>query len=370
MRSVAVDAVRRDRTQRSCAPFRPRACEYRVVMSIDDAFDELASSLVGFYRTWVVYLGLELGLLERIRATGPAGIAVAPLAESVGCDPAAVRAWANAAHASEIIDLDGAIARIPDDVASVLLDEQRPEYLGGQFTYSVTASMDYAALAAAMRGGPAMIERPPRYHRAIERLTRQDIAVFFEEALALLPDLVTDLMRGGDVLDLHCGGGRWLVAMAKRFPETRLVGVEEEPDSVARALRNADKAGLADRVRIEARELDAIGYDRAFDLVYFQHALHQLADRPVALAAAYRALRPGGRMLALSWCLPSDLDAYRTAHGELIAGIALDELFQGTPLQTREETVAAFLAAGIPAPDVIELPSDATLFHLRRPRPT
>ncbi len=336
-------------------------------MSIDDAFDELAASLVGFYRTWVVYLGLELGLLERIRAAGQAGMEVASLAEAAGCSLPAVRAWANAAHASEVIDLDGSTARIADDVASVLLDEQTPEYLGGQFIYSVIASMDHAALATAMRSGQPMAERPPRYHRAIERLTRQDIAVFFEEALGFLPDVVPDLMRGGDILDLHCGGGRWLVAMAKRFPATRLVGVESEPDSVARALRNADAAGLADRIRIEAREVEAIGYDRAFDLVYFQHALHQLADRPAALAAAYRALRPGGRLLALSWCLPSDLDAYRTAHGELIAGIALDELFQGSPLQTREETVAAFLAAGIPAPEAIELPSDATLFHLRRP---
>ena len=68
----------------------------------------------------------------------------------------------------------------------------------------------------------------------------------------------------------------------------------------------------------------------------------------------------------LSWCLPSEPEGYRTAHGELIAGIALDELFQGTPLQTREDTVAAFLDAGIPEPEMVELPSDATLFHLRR----
>jgi SAM-dependent methyltransferase len=336
-------------------------------MSIDDAFDELAGSLVGFHRTWVVYLGLELGLFERIRDAGPGGIDLPALAAEAGCSLPAVRAWALAAHASEIVDLDGTTARIDPDMATVLLDEQKPDYLGGQFIYSVTASMDHDALAGVMRSGAVAAERPPRYHRAIERLTRQDIGVFFEEALGFLPDLVPDLMRGGDVLDLHCGGGRWLVAMAKRFPATRLVGVEAEPDSVARAMRNVDAAGFGDRIRIEAREVEAIGFDRAFDLVYFQHALHQLADKPVALAAAYRALRPGGRLLVLSWCLPSEPEAYRTAHGELIAGIALDELFQGTPLQTREDTVAAFLAAGIPAPETVELPSDATLFHLRRP---
>jgi SAM-dependent methyltransferase len=337
-------------------------------MTIDDRFDDLAASLVGFHRTWVVYLGLELGLFERIRMAPAAGIALEALASEAACQDGATRAWALAAHASELVDFDGTTIRIDPLTAAVLLDEARPEYLGGQFIYSVVAAMDHDALAEAMRSGRQVRERPPRYYRAIERLTRQDIAVFFEEALALLPDLVSHLRSGGQVADMHCGGGRWLVAMAQRFPETRLLGVEAEPDSVARALRNVDDAGLSDRIRVEAREVEAVGREGTFDLVYFQHALHELRDKPNALSAAYAAVRPGGRLLVLSWCLPSTIDEYRTAHGELIAGIALDELLQGTPLQTRDDTRAAFRAAGIPEPEVIELPSDATLFQLRRTR--
>lgn len=335
-------------------------------MTIDDRFDDLASSLVGFHRTWVVYLGLDLGLFERIRGAGSPGIALADLATAAGCAQAPVRAWTLAAHASDLVDFDGSVVRIDPAAAAVLLDEARPEYLGGQFVYSVVAAMDHDRLAEVMRSGRTVGERSPRYYRAIERLTRQDIAVFFEEALALLPDLVAELGGGGEVADMHCGGGRWLVAMAQRFPETRLLGVESEPDSVARAMRNVDAAGLSDRIRVEAREVEAIGREASFDLVYFQHALHAIGDKPNALAAAYGAVKPGGRLLVLSWCLPSTIDDYRTAFGELISGIALDELFQGTPLQTREDTRAAFRATGLPEPETIELPSDATLFHLRR----
>ena len=64
------------------------------------------------------------------------------------------------------------------------------------------------------RTGQPITERPDRYRMAIERLTRQDIAVFFQEVLAAMPQLVADLSRGGRVVDIHCGGGRWLVAMA------------------------------------------------------------------------------------------------------------------------------------------------------------
>jgi SAM-dependent methyltransferase len=334
-------------------------------MTIDDRFDELAGSLVGFYRTWVIHLGMELRLFERIRAAGGDGIAPAALAAAASCDPDAVSAWVLAAHGAELVDFDGERVRIDPSVAAVLLDADRPEYLGGQFQYTVTASLDHDRLAEFVRTGRTYRERPPRYYRAIERLTEQDIAVFFEEALAALPDIVTELAGGADVLDLHCGGGRWLVAIARRFPSTRLVGVEIEPDSFARATRNVDAAGLADRIRIEAREVEAIGYTAAFDLAYFQYALHQVVDPPAAIAAARRALRPGGRLLVLSWCLPSAPDDYRTAHGELMAGTQLDELFQGTGLQTREAVAAIFVAAGLPAPDVVDLPSGATLFHHR-----
>lgn len=335
-------------------------------MTIDDRFDDLAASLVGFHRTWVVYLGLELGLFERIRAAGPSGIALATLASDAGCADVAAWTWALAAHASELVDFDGTMVRIDPLTVAVLLDEARPEYLGGLFVYSVVSAMDHDELADVMRSGRHVAGRPPRYYRAIERLTRQDIAVFFEQALAMLPDLVSDLRSGGEIADMHCGGGRWLVAMAQRFPQTRLLGVEAEPDSVARALRNIDDAGLSDRIRVEAREVEAVGREDAFDLVYFQHVLHELGDKPNALAVAYRAVRQGGRLLVLSWCLPSTIDEYRTAHGEMSSGIALDELLQGTPLQTREDTRDAFLAAGLPEPEVIELPSGATLFHLRR----
>src|SRR5919205_1030323 len=53
---------------------------------------------------------------------------------------------------------------------------------------------------------------------------------------AALPQLTADLASGERrVVDVHCGGGRWLIAMARRYPGLRLVGVEFEPDSVARA---------------------------------------------------------------------------------------------------------------------------------------
>ncbi|GIW20450.1 MAG: hypothetical protein KatS3mg065_0746 [Chloroflexota bacterium] len=259
-------------------------------------------------------------------------------------------------------------ARLPEPTAVVLLDEDRPEYLGGQFVHATLASLDWDRLAEVFRTGVPVRERPDRYRASIERLTLQDVAVFFEEALAALPELVVDLQRGLRVADLHCGGARWLIAVARRFPATTLVGVEAQPDSAARARRNVAEAGLAGRITIEEADVASIARRAgAFGLVYFQYALHELADPVGALRAGWEALAPGGWLVVLDWCEPSTPDEYRSLHGQLVAGIQLDQLLMGTRLRTVEEFLGFFAAAGLPAPQVIDLPSGATLVVTTKP---
>lgn len=336
-------------------------------MILDERFDDLVMSLGGFYRAWVIHLGLQLELFSALREAGERGLSPAELAAATGTAPDPIATWCQAAYASDLVEDDGERIRLDAVTASILLDVDRPEYLGGQFAYTVTASLDFADMAELLRTGRRVTSRPPRYYRSIEQLTRQDIAVFFEEVLAALPDLVVDLARGADVVDLHCGGGRWLVAMARRFPATRLVGVEAEPDSTARAIRLVQEAGLEDRIRIEAGEVAAIPHRGAFDLAYFQHALHEIADPGAALAAAWRALRPGGRLLVLGWCLPDTREGLATLHGQLITGVALDEALHGGRLRTVAEHASLFAGAGLPEPQAISLPSDATLLVAAKP---
>ncbi len=331
-----------------------------------DRFEELAASVGGFYRSWVIYLGLELGLLARIRAAGEAGLTADELARDAECRPEAVRAWLRAAHAGDLVELANGRARVADDVAAVLLDDTHPEYLGGQFVVAVVASLDYAGLADFFRTGRTITERPPRFHRAIEAVTVQDIAVFFQEGLAELPDLTATLTRGGRVLDVACGGGRWLIAVARRFPATELVGVEFEPDSVERARRRVSEAGLDARIRIDARTIPDMPYRGEFDLVYVQDALHELPDPVASLRAAWAAVAPGGRLVVLEWCLPPDPDDEPSLQAELLWGIQLDELFQGTTMHTHAGYVELFAAAGVPTPAAVDLLSGASIFVARR----
>ncbi len=335
-------------------------------MQLDDRFDDLVDSLTGFHRTWLIYVGVELGLFDRLRAAGRDGLTSAELASASDCQPGPTQAWVSAADAQGLAELEGDRLVLDEETAVILLDDARPEFLGGQVVHAVIASLDWAGMLEFFRTGQPMRDRPDRYRVSIERLTVQDVAVFFQEALAELPQLVSDLSRGGRVVDIHCGGGRWLIAMARRFPAIELVGLEFQPDSLARARANVEAAGLAGRIEIRQGGADQVGSAGEFDLAYFQYALHQLDDPAGALRAAWAAMRAGGRLVVLDWALPSSLDEFRTRQGQLVAGVQLDELYQGTALATRERFAGWFVEAGLPAPTAIDLPSGASVFVVDR----
>jgi len=343
-------------------------CDNRRPVSLDERFDELATSLAGFHETWLVYVGIELGLLAALRDAGTDGLTPADLAERTGCDQGVVETWALAAHAYELARLEGERLYIDRDAAAVLLDQHLPEYLGGQFVHAAIASLDYDRLLDVVRTGRPVADRPDRFRASIERLTVQDIAVFFQEGLAALPELTADLARGIRAVDVHCGGGRWLIAMARRFPESEFLGVESERDSVGRARANVADAGLADRIEIVEEAIPAIDRSTgAFDLAYFQYALHDGQLSIDSLVAGWAALRARGRLIALEWCAPASAEEWLGLHGQFVAGIQLDLALVGRSLPTEDDLRNMFRAAGIGDPEIIDLPSGATLAVASKP---
>ncbi len=335
-------------------------------MRLDDRFDELVASLGGFYKTWYVYAGLELGLFEQLRAAGEEGLTTGELATTAAIQPELASRWAWGADAHALVDIVDDRIHLPAELARILLDPNRPEYLGGQFLHASIGSLDYHALADVFRSGTPLRSRPDRYRVSIERLTIQDVAVFFEEVLGSFPQLAADLGAGSRILDVHCGGGRWLIAMARRFAGTQLAGVEFEPDSVQRARANVAAAGLQARIAIEQGSMINVGHQGEATLVYLQYSLHQLPDPADTLWSAWAAVKPGGWLVSLDWYLPTDPDLLRTRHAEMIAGVQLDELVQGTRLVSSTEALGWYAEAGLPIPELVELPSGASAIVVRR----
>jgi trans-aconitate methyltransferase len=92
---------------------------------------------------------------------------------------------------------------------------------------------------------------------------------------------------GEDVLDLGCGDGVLTTLLAASG--ARLVAVDASPDQVAAARAK----GLDARV-VDGR---ALTFERSFDAVFTNAALHWMGDPDAVLAGVRRALRPGGRFV-------------------------------------------------------------------------
>ena len=121
-------------------------------------------------------------------------------------------------------------------------------------------------------------------------------------------DILDALHLRGDerVLDMGCGRGAVLTAVARRLPAGRVTGTDlwstHDQSGNARDVtrHNASLEGVGDRVDIETGDMRALPFpDGTFDIVVSSLAIHNIpsnADRAKAITEAWRVLKPGGRL--------------------------------------------------------------------------
>ena len=122
-------------------------------------------------------------------------------------------------------------------------------------------------------------------------------------------ELLDGLTLRGDerVLDIGCGRGAVLLAVAKRLPNGKAVGIDiwrkadQSGNSIEATRRNAMAEGVADRIELHTADMTTMPFeDASFDLVVSSLAIHNVKgkeNRRKAIAEAIRVLRPGGRLL-------------------------------------------------------------------------
>jgi cyclopropane fatty-acyl-phospholipid synthase-like methyltransferase len=95
------------------------------------------------------------------------------------------------------------------------------------------------------------------------------------------------------VYDLGAGDGRIVIAAA-RWRGARGVGIEIDPDLVRQARRDAERAGVAERVRFEAGDLFTTDVSAATVVTLYLSPDLNARLQPRLLAA----LRPGARIVS------------------------------------------------------------------------
>jgi ubiquinone/menaquinone biosynthesis C-methylase UbiE len=100
------------------------------------------------------------------------------------------------------------------------------------------------------------------------------------------------------VLDVGCGTGALLAALAERAPEAGLSGIDLSPEMLKVA-----RLRLGERAELHQARAERLPFaDNGFDLVVSTSVLHYLADASAALLEMRRVLKPGGRLVITDWC--------------------------------------------------------------------
>ena len=154
------------------------------------------------------------------------------------------------------------------------------------------------------------------------------------------------LTRGGTHLELGCGVAGRILTTLQAVPAMRAIGVEISPDLAAVARERAEALGVSER--FEVVEQDVADFDReaCADTAFWSQFFFPEASRRGALAAAYRALRPGG-VLTASLAATLDDERMLALNDVTLAGWAV-------PSRTGDELVEEISAAGFLDVAVVE----------------
>ena len=153
-----------------------------------------------------------------------------------------------------------------------------------------------------------------------------------------------DVPAGGTVLEVGCGTGRNLIAVARRYPQARLFGFDISEEMLGTARANVARAGLNERIVL--KQGDATSFDAAalfgvsrHDRVFFSYTLSMIPDWQAALRRGVEAtsgtmslvdfgqqerLPHWFRQALVAWLAKFDVEP-RAALRDVLGTIAADE---------------------------------------------
>jgi tocopherol O-methyltransferase len=129
---------------------------------------------------------------------------------------------------------------------------------------------------------------------------RQAQIDLIEELLKWSGDYTTN--RPQAILDVGCGIGGSSLYLAEKFG-ARVTGITLSPVQANRAKERARAAGLEAKADFQvANALEMPFADNSFDLVWSLESGEHMPDKVKFLQECYRVLKPGGKLIFVTWC--------------------------------------------------------------------
>lgn len=319
-------------------------------MTADDLKNQFRQQSQAALSLNIAYIGVVNGLFSLLHRLGQAS-AVA-LAGTARLDPGYVSRWCDAAFAFGYLDADGETFRLTQ--TGEAMRPEAPGTLMPMAVQSVLSAHMAERAAGLMRTG----ERPGEQVLA-ERETvlpwfgpmlEASFGPMFEHTICPAVPAFADVdARGGLAVDLGCGNGWYLRALARRCGKLRGLGIDGIQENITQAQVLAQQSGLSNRLRFLHGDIHALVLDEPADLIAMNRALHHVWEKDTQkLFAWLRAnLKPDGCVVIWEPAWPAERAALREPSRRGMAFQNLSEHVQGNHFLRPEEIQAAFAQAGL-----------------------
>jgi 2-polyprenyl-3-methyl-5-hydroxy-6-metoxy-1,4-benzoquinol methylase len=273
----------------------------------DELVERLFGAGLGMAEVLTVYLGDVLGLYRTLNRGG--SMTSAEVAREAGIFERYAREWLEQQAAAGILEVDDVAALadarrylLPPGHIEPLLDLESPYSMVPFCKSFVALSGAMPDLVAAFRSGGLvpwsaygrdMVEAQGDFNRPWL------LGSLGTEYLPSIPDVHERLVAqpGARVADIACGVGWAAISLARAYPFITVDGFDLDEPSIEIASRNAEEAGVADRVRFAVKDAADPALEDQYDLAIVVEAIHDLSQPVPVLSAIRRMLKRGGTLI-------------------------------------------------------------------------
>jgi SAM-dependent methyltransferase len=345
--------------------------------------DRLFGAMLQMWDVASVFLGARLGYYEALAELGEAN--PRQLAERVSANERYTREWLEQQAATGLIEV--ATATDDDNARTYrLIPGTEPVFTDGtgeqpilHFVRTTLASiLATPDVITAFRTGKGL----PFGHYGEDMMIGQglgnrwgfmtDLATTWIPAM---PDIDERLRTKPDarIADIGFGAGWSSIGFAQAYPNVRVDGLDLDEASARAAQKNADEAGVGDRVTFMAKDAADPALSGRYDLAFAFECVHDMAN-PVAVLRAMRNLvGPGGTVLIVdekvgdTFTAPAD-DVERFMYGysifHCLPGAMDGENPAGTGTVMRQPIFRRYAAdAGYKSVDILPIENDFFRFY-------
>ncbi len=247
----------------------------------------------------MVHLGDQLGLYKAMAGTGP--VSANELARRTGLEERWLLEWLRCQGAAGLVETkDGTLFELSAEGAEVLANESESIWFaGGAFNGAAMPPEAIPRLMNAFRTGRGLSyeELGPDAAHNIERLTAPwTKLVLVPQILPSLSGVVERLEAGAQVVDVGCGAGVALVALADAFPASQFEGFDPSSHALRRAREKVTQEGLSN-VSFHLAPASGLPPEPTYDFVLTFDCLHDMPHPAESVAAIRRAITPEGTWL-------------------------------------------------------------------------